>query len=120
MSRKENIDALIINIGSIGCFASSKSIEAMLKQYMGIPCVLVSAKLEGYISVKFDNYQGIKDGLEYLIERTGCQKFGMIGGLVYGVMLCDMTEKIYDNGELLVNQINYVICGDRASQDKIL
>lgn len=78
--RKENIDALIINIGSIGCFASSKSIEAMLKQYMGIPCVLVSAKMEGYISVKFDNYQGIKDGLEYLIERAGCRKFGMIGG----------------------------------------
>lgn len=78
--KKESIDALIINIGSIGCFASIKGIEAMLNQYTGIPCVLVSAKMDGYVSVNFDNYQGIKDGIEYLIEKAGCHKFGMIGG----------------------------------------
>lgn len=79
-ARRENIDALIINLGSIGCFASSKSMEAMLKQYKEIPCVLLSAKMDGYVSVNFDNYQGIRDGLEYLIEQVGCKKFGMIGG----------------------------------------
>ena len=79
-ARKENVDALIINIGSIGCFASREKIEAMLKQYKEIPCVLVSGKMEDYVSVNFDNYQGIKDGLEYLIEQMGCRKFGMIGG----------------------------------------
>lgn len=77
---KENIDALIINIGSIGCFASEKSMAAMLRKYVGIPCVLVSAKMDGYVSVTFDNYQGIKDGIEYLIDRAGCRRFAMVGG----------------------------------------
>lgn len=77
---KENVDALIISAGSIGCFASQKSMEAMLRQYEGIPMVLVASKIEGYVNVGFDNYQGIREGLEYLIKDCGCRHFGMIGG----------------------------------------
>lgn len=29
--------------------------------------------------------------------------------MVYGILICDMTEKIYDNGEFLVNQISSAI-----------
>ena len=79
-AKKENVDALIISAGSIGCFASRKSMEAMLRQFDGIPSVLVASKIEGYVNVGFDNYQGIKEGLEYLIEDCGCRHFGMIGG----------------------------------------
>lgn len=79
-ARKENVDALIISAGSIGCFASKKSMEAMLKQYDGIPSVLIASKMDGYVSVGFDNYQGIREGLEYLIRECGCRHFGMIGG----------------------------------------
>lgn len=77
---KGNIDALIVAAGSIGCFASEKSIEEMMKRYEKIPSVLVASKLKGYVSAVFDNYQGIKEGMEYLIEKAGCRKFGMIGG----------------------------------------
>ena len=79
-ARKENVDALIIAAGSIGCFATKKSMEAMLKQYEGIPSVLIASKMEGYVNVGFDNYLGIREGLEYLIENCGCRHFGMIGG----------------------------------------
>ncbi|MGN0377801.1 MAG: LacI family DNA-binding transcriptional regulator, partial [Suilimivivens sp.] len=79
-ARKENVDAIIVAAGSIGCFTSRESIANMLKQFQGIPCILISYKLDGYINVLFDNYTGIKDGLNYLIEKTGCRKIGMIGG----------------------------------------
>lgn len=79
-SYAERVDALIIAAGSIGCFASKEGMEALLSKYTGIPCVLIAAKMEGYTSVYFDNYQGIKEGLEYLIEKRNCTKFGMIGG----------------------------------------
>ncbi len=114
-ARKENVDALIISAGSIGCFASKKSMEAMLKQYEGIPSVLVASKMDGYISVGFDNYLGIREGLEYLIEECGCRHFGMIGGSMensdaferkqafeevlasHGI---EVTEKMYVEGDL--------------------
>ena len=77
---KENVDALIVSAGSIGCFTSEKRIREMLGQYDGIPCILLASQLDGYVSVMFDNYQGVKEGLEYLITHKGCRKFGMIGG----------------------------------------
>lgn len=78
----KNVDALIIAAGCIGCFASENAIENILKQYEGIPCVLIASKIDGYLSAVFDNYQGIKEGLEYLTDKKGCKNFGMIGGSV--------------------------------------
>lgn len=79
-ARKENIDALVAATDCIGCFTDGKRMQRMMKQYEGIPCVLVASKMEGYPGVTFDNYGGIKEGLEYLIEKAGCRRFGMIAG----------------------------------------
>lgn len=79
-ARKENIDALIAAADCIGCYTDGKRMQEMMKQYEGIPCVLVASKMEGYAGVTFDNYGGIREGLEYLIEKAGCRRFGMIAG----------------------------------------
>ena len=79
-AQKENVDAIIATTGSIGCYTSKERIAEMLKQYAGIPCVLVASKEDGYANIAFDNYEGIREGMEYLIEKVGCRKFGMIGG----------------------------------------
>lgn len=79
-ARRENVDAIIVAAGSIGCFTTKEYMKEMLKQFQGIPCILISYKLDGYINVQFDNYTGIKDGLKFLIEKTGCRKIGMVGG----------------------------------------
>lgn len=76
----KNMDAVIVAAGSVGCFATKENLEQMLSQYQGIPCVLISYKLDNYISVTFDNETGIREGLEYLIEKAGCRHFCMIGG----------------------------------------
>lgn len=79
-ARTDNLDGLLISADSIGCYTSKERVSEMLEQYAGIPCVLISSKIEGYVSVNYDNYNGIKEGLEYLIHNLGCREICMIGG----------------------------------------
>lgn len=79
-AHNRKIDALIIAADCIGCFTSQERILQLLAEYEDIPCILLASKKRGYASVTFDNYQGIKDGLEYLINTSGCRKFAMVGG----------------------------------------
>ncbi|MBQ6888285.1 MAG: GGDEF domain-containing protein [Lachnospiraceae bacterium] len=79
-SYAKQVDALIIAAGSIGCYTTKEGMETLLKKFEDIPSVLIASKIEGYTSVVFDNYLGIKEGLEYLIEKRNCKKFGMVGG----------------------------------------
>ena len=79
-ARPDNVDAVIVVSGSIGCFTTKENVKKLLEQFGDIPCILISDKLDGYISVLYDNYNGIKEGLTYLIEKVGCSKFGLLGG----------------------------------------
>lgn len=77
---KENLDGIIVAANCIGCFATKERLKDFMHQFDGIPCVLVSSQIDGYVSVNFDNYKGIRDGLEYLIRELHCTRIGMIGG----------------------------------------
>ena len=77
---QENVDAIIVAGGSIGCYTTEERLRQMLSEYENIPCVLVATKLPGYVDVTFDNYNGIHVALEYLIDKLHCRRFGMIGG----------------------------------------
>lgn len=79
-ARKENVDAIVAATDCIGCFTNGERMKRMMSEYEGIPCVLIASKMEGYPGVTFDNYGGIRDGLEYLINKVGCRRFGMVGG----------------------------------------
>ncbi len=79
-AKKDNLDALVVAADCIGCFTTKERMKEMMKQYEGIPCVLAASKIDGYVSVTYDNYNGIREGLEYLIHKLNCRKFGMIGG----------------------------------------
>ncbi len=79
-ARKENLDAIVAATGCIGCFSTSERMLEVMKQYEGIPCVLVASQLPGYDSVTFDNFYGVREGMECLIEQKHCRRIGMIGG----------------------------------------
>lgn len=79
-ARKQNLDAIVAATGCIGCFSTSERMLEVMKQYEGIPCVLVASQLPGYDSVTFDNFYGVREGLECLIEQKHCKRIGMIGG----------------------------------------
>lgn len=76
----DRLDAVLISADSIGCYTSSQRIRDMVEHYIHIPCVLIASKIEGYVSVNYDNYNGIKEAMDYLIHELGITRIGMIGG----------------------------------------
>lgn len=76
----KRVDAVIVIAGSICCYTSMENTLKFLSEYSDIPCVLIGCKADGYLSVNYDNYQGIKEGLEYLIKNLNCKKIAMMGG----------------------------------------
>ena len=78
-AKPENVDGLIIAADFIGCMTTKDRVEKLLEEYEGIPSVLAVSKMDGYVGVTFNNPLGIEEGIEYLIEKLGNTKFGMIG-----------------------------------------
>ena len=75
-----NISGIIISASSIAAFTTEEKIREFLDNYKDIPMVLVSSIYDGYTCVNYDNSNGIRDGLDYLIRTCGCKKFGMLKG----------------------------------------
>ena len=79
-ARPETLDGLVVAADCIGCLTTKDRIEMLMKDFEGIPCVLVASKMDGYVGVSFDNSMGIDEGMKYLIKKVGHTHFGMIGG----------------------------------------
>lgn len=79
-AKGERLDAVLIMADSIGCYAAAERIREMVAQYNSTPCVLIASKIDGYISVNYDNYNGISDAMNYMIHDLGMTKLGMVGG----------------------------------------
>lgn len=79
-ARKDNLDAILVMADCIGGFTTKERVREMLWEYQDIPCVLIASKTEGYVDVSCDNYNGLKEGLEYLLNNLNCKKFCMITG----------------------------------------
>ncbi len=79
-AKKQNLDAIVAATGCIGCFSTTERMLRLMEQYEGIPCVLIASRLPGYDSVNFDNFSGVREGMDCLIEQKHCTRIGMIGG----------------------------------------
>lgn len=42
--------------------------------------IVVASRMDGYVSVTFQNEMGIDEGMKYLIKKVGHTHFGMLGG----------------------------------------
>lgn len=117
-ARKQNLDGIVAATGCIGCFSTTERMQELMRQYDGIPCVLIASRLPGYESVNFDNFYGVREGLECLIEQKHCTRIGMIGGpednsdaqerkAVYLQVMKEhglaVEEKMYEAGDLTRN-----------------
>ncbi len=79
-ARKDNLDAVLVMADCIGCHTTRDKILDMLDEYANIPCVLIASRIEGFVGVSYDNFSGIKEGLDYLLHHLHCTKFAMVGG----------------------------------------
>ncbi len=79
-ARKQNIDVLLVLSGTIGTVISEEEKRTFLRDFEGIPIVLVADRLDGYPAIGFDNKSGLRKGIEDLVEKKGCKKIGMVSG----------------------------------------
>lgn len=79
-AKSSRLDALVVMSDCIGCYATKERMQNAIGSLKGTPVVLASAKMDGYIGVTYDNFSGIREGLDYLIQKRGCRKFAMMGG----------------------------------------
>ena len=78
-AEKEKIDAVLVMAGSIGYCTSMDRVKQMLSNYK-MPCVLIASQIDGYVDVGYDNRDGVRQALEYLIWEVKCRRIGMTGG----------------------------------------
>lgn len=76
----EDIDVILVLIGTIGNSISEERKLEFLKRYEGIPVITLACELEGYASVCFDNKSGLKDCMEHIITEHMCRKIGFVSG----------------------------------------
>ncbi|MDE5992638.1 MAG: substrate-binding domain-containing protein, partial [Oscillospiraceae bacterium] len=77
---REDIDVLLILIGTIGSGMSYEKKLNFLKSMGDIPIITIACEIEGYPSVCFDNKSGLAGCIEHLIDVHGCRRIGFVSG----------------------------------------
>lgn len=77
---KENIDVLVVLLGTIASNVDESVHKEFLEKYKGIPVITIASKVEGYANISFDNKAGFAKEVEYLIQHLGKRKIGIVCG----------------------------------------
>lgn len=76
----ENLDVLIVSIGTIGSFLSESDIKSFLDNFKGIPILTLEIEVPGYNYLYVDSHNGLKAAIEHLIEVHGKKRIGFVSG----------------------------------------
>lgn len=76
----EDIDVILILIGTIGSSLSDERKKEFLKSLGDIPVITLACEVEGYPSVCFDNKSGLRECIEHIITEHRRTKIGFVSG----------------------------------------
>lgn len=71
---------MIIFSSTIAYQTSHEEFMNVVKGCGDIPVLLLASDEKGYSSIMFRNTDGLKKGIQYLIDESGCRHIGMIAG----------------------------------------
>lgn len=77
---KQNIDVLVVLLGTIASNVDEKVQKKFLDQYKDIPVITIANKVNGYPNVSFDNKGGFAKEVEYLVNSIGKRHIGIVCG----------------------------------------
>ncbi len=89
------LDGLIIEMASVGMFATEESKRRFAERFKDIPHVFISYEAEGISNVSIDNRSGMREGLDYLYD-AGIRDYIMIGGPVDNKDAAERKEVFFD------------------------
>lgn len=76
----KSFDAVVLEYGTVTSFLDEEQKSEFLRQFDGIPIMLVAGEREGYSSVCVDNKTGLEEVISYLIEEKSCTRIGFVSG----------------------------------------
>ncbi|MBC7959763.1 MAG: hypothetical protein H7X94_07845, partial [Vallitaleaceae bacterium] len=74
------LDGLIVLTNTIAIYPSYPLFENELKKIKHIPVVSVGTGIEGFPSVLLDNYSGVNEAMDHLVEDHGYRRIAFIKG----------------------------------------
>lgn len=76
---EENIDVLLVSLGTVGFFLSPEEKKEFLDRYKGIKTIAMESEVEGYPSIVFGN-EGLREEIEHIIKVHNRKKIAFISG----------------------------------------
>lgn len=110
---ENNIDVLLMSLGTFAIFLSKQEIQDFLKKYSGIRIVIMETIIPGYPCILFGD-DGLRDEINHVINEHGARKVafltGQKGQSVAEARLKIFREVMAENG-IPVNE-SYIEYGD--------
>ncbi|MDO5558834.1 MAG: GGDEF domain-containing protein [Oscillospiraceae bacterium] len=76
---KNNIDVLIISLGTVAGFMDSRQTIEFLDSFKGIKVIVLEMEVQGYPSITYD-LNGFEESVRHLIEYHHKKRIGYVGG----------------------------------------
>lgn len=76
---KNKVDGLIVPT-AIGVYSSTRAIVKLFQSYGDLPIVTIGERFKDYPSVTTDNYMGMRQVVDHLIEKHGYRRIAFIKG----------------------------------------
>ncbi|MDE6685859.1 MAG: GGDEF domain-containing protein [Lachnospiraceae bacterium] len=108
---KQNIDVLLVLLGTIGTVITEEEKRTFLDMYRDIPVIILADEMPGYKCLVFENRCGLKDGIVDLIVNKKRKNIGIVSGPMTNE---DAVERLNVYKETLQDY------GLEVSEDKIV
>ncbi|MDE6712954.1 MAG: GGDEF domain-containing protein [Lachnospiraceae bacterium] len=108
---QQNIDVLLVLLGTIGTVITEEEKRAFLDMYRDIPVIILADEMPGYKCLVFENRCGLKDGIVDLIVNKKRKNIGIVSGPMTNE---DAVERLNVYKETLQDY------GLEVSEDKIV
>lgn len=76
----KDLDAIIIEYGTISSFLDDEQQKYFLKQFGDVPVILLAGGQEGYSSICVDNQAGLRETIRHLITVHKAERIGFLSG----------------------------------------
>ncbi|MBQ6660818.1 MAG: substrate-binding domain-containing protein [Lachnospiraceae bacterium] len=75
-----NLDGLILTLPNICGVSGNDIVDERYKRFADVPKVFISTDVEDSTTVRYDNAQGLREAIDYLVNVKGITKLCMLGG----------------------------------------
>lgn len=110
----ENLDALIVSVGSIAPFLSERDIHNFFSYFDGIPILTLENQVDGYPYLQTDSTAGLKDAIEHLIHEHNRKHICFVSGRMdndEAVKRLDIYKQILSEHDMEITE-DMIVYGD--------